>query len=345
MALRVPGAPRTLAGGSHPGGETGDAGPDDAGGVDVGCETDAGSVNREWALWLMPNAPMDVVGGAPNPGARAMSSITADGTITDHITGLMWQKEASASFATQSAAASACSSLRLAGDCGWRLPPSSNYTRSSTMRHSARRGPDSTSTSTPGGGYWSSSAVAGRPGYGWLVDFIDGSSKQQHIRHLRVLQVCAMTAVRAIRWRILGTIVGVAALLVVAPRLDAKAPAGRYIVSNGTVYDAFTKLTWQQSSPSTTYTQAAATGHCASLSRRQRLATAHGEGARNDHRRERETTMIDTTAFQGSLQLPFWSVTQVSGGQSGYQVTFDVNSPPVAYAPVTNGNYTRCVRP
>ena len=153
-----------------------------------------------------------------------------------------------------------------------------------------------------------------------------------------------MTAVRAIRWRILGTIVGVAALLV-ARVTDATAPAGRYIISNGTVYDAFTKLTWQQSSPSTTYTQAAATGHCASLS----LA---GSGWRLPTAKElvtiidvSETTMIDITAFQGSLQLPFWSVTQVSGGQSGYQVTFDVNSPPVAYAPVTNGNYTRCVRP
>ena len=120
----------------------------------------------------MPNAPMDVAGGAPNPQSYVDNG---DGTITDQITGLMWQKEASASFATQSAAASACSSLRLAGDCGWRLPTFVELY--SIVDYGTQPAVDPTYfPSTPGGGYWSSSSVAGRPGHGWLVDFIDGSS-------------------------------------------------------------------------------------------------------------------------------------------------------------------------
>ena len=49
---------------------------------------------------------------------------------------------------------------------------------------------------------------------------------------------------------------------------DANAPSGRYTASGGTVYDTKTKLTWQQTSPSTTYAVAmdAAAAYCASLS-------------------------------------------------------------------------------
>jgi hypothetical protein len=49
---------------------------------------------------------------------------------------------------------------------------------------------------------------------------------------------------------------------------DANAPTGRYTTSTGTVYDTKTKLTWQQTSPSTTYAVATGTAaaYCTSLS-------------------------------------------------------------------------------
>jgi hypothetical protein len=51
---------------------------------------------------------------------------------------------------------------------------------------------------------------------------------------------------------------------------DASAPAGRYVVTNGgtgngTVYDTKTKLTWQQTVSSTTYTWADAKTYCAGV--------------------------------------------------------------------------------
>jgi hypothetical protein len=48
-------------------------------------------------------------------------------------------------------------------------------------------------------------------------------------------------------------------------RAAADAPPGRYTVSNGTVYDTRTKLTWQQTVDVTGYTFADAATHCATL--------------------------------------------------------------------------------
>jgi hypothetical protein len=60
------------------------------------------------------------------------------------------------------------------------------------------------------------------------------------------------------------------ALLVVtsftAFRAGAAAPAGRYTISNGSVYDTKTKLTWQQTPPTSTYgVGSGAAGYCSTL--------------------------------------------------------------------------------
>lgn len=151
-----------------------------------------------------------------------------------------------------------------------------------------------------------------------------------------------MTRAHRTRWRLVVASFGLTALL--GARIsDAKAPAGRYTIANGTVYDTLTKLTWQQSTTLTTYSQSAAASTCAAL-------VLAGSGWRLPTAKELVTimdvgdpSMIDTTAFQGDLTLPYWSSTAI--GQSGYQVTFDVNAPPVSYAPPSTGNYVRCVRP
>jgi hypothetical protein len=68
----------------------------------------------------MPNSQVDVTAGAPN---LASYKDNGDGTITDNVTGLMWQKAVSATTGyTHAQADIYCQNLALAGYGGWRLP-------------------------------------------------------------------------------------------------------------------------------------------------------------------------------------------------------------------------------
>jgi hypothetical protein len=68
----------------------------------------------------MPNSQVDVTAGAPN---LASYKDNGDGTITDNVTGLMWQKSVSATTGyTYAQAGTYCQNLALAGYGGWRLP-------------------------------------------------------------------------------------------------------------------------------------------------------------------------------------------------------------------------------
>jgi len=93
------------------------------------CERSGGATACEdpaWAEWPMPNGAADVAGGAPN--AEAYSD-NQDGTVTETVTGLTWQKAPAGSLETgaptaytQSGAATYCKDLRLGGYVDWRLP-------------------------------------------------------------------------------------------------------------------------------------------------------------------------------------------------------------------------------
>ena len=67
----------------------------------------------------MPHGPTDVAAGGQNPEAYTDNG---DGTITDKVTGLMWQKVAAAGTYTQPLAAAYCPALSLGGQGDWRLP-------------------------------------------------------------------------------------------------------------------------------------------------------------------------------------------------------------------------------
>src|SRR5262249_40288984 len=97
---------------------------------------------------------------------------------------------------------------------------------------------------------------------------------------------------------------------------DANAPAGRYTVSGGTVYDTKTKLTWQRTAPTTTYAWADAKTYCASAATSAALG---GTGWRRpttkelptlvDHTQPATGSKIDQDAFQGTQGVLFWSST------------------------------------
>ncbi len=85
----------------------------------------AACADPNWAAWPMPNTPPDVTNGAPHQEAYADNG---DGTVTDSVTGLMWQQTVAStnypwgSATTAGTAQNYCVSLQLAGHSDWRLP-------------------------------------------------------------------------------------------------------------------------------------------------------------------------------------------------------------------------------
>ena len=104
--------------------------------------------------------------------------------------------------------------------------------------------------------------------------------------------------------------------------VHANAPPGRYTVSNGgtptgTVYDTFTKLTWQQQVSSTTYTWSGAGTYCTG-----NTPGLPGTGWRLPTLKELQTIvdytitsppMIDPIAFPSAPASWFWTSSPVAG--------------------------------
>ena len=127
--------------------------------------------------------------------------------------------------------------------------------------------------------------------------------------------------------------------------VQAAAPAGRYTVASGTVYDTKTKLTWQQV-VSGSYTQSAGAAYCAALS-------LNGTGWRLPTFKELLTIVdfsvaspgptIDANAFPNTPSSAFWSSTAEAGG-SGYYFIFEFGFAE-GTADVSSSTYpVRCVR-
>ena len=72
------------------------------------------NTDHTWARWPMPNT---VLSGLPNPASYA---VTTD-VVVDQVTGLIWQRGASAAVAWETAG-KYCEDLTLAGSSAWRLP-------------------------------------------------------------------------------------------------------------------------------------------------------------------------------------------------------------------------------
>jgi hypothetical protein len=72
-----------------------------------------------WAEWPMPNGPGDVAAGAPNPESYTDNG---DQTVTDNVTGLMWQQAIAPGTYSNVAALAYCPTVTLGGHRDWRLP-------------------------------------------------------------------------------------------------------------------------------------------------------------------------------------------------------------------------------
>jgi hypothetical protein len=142
-------------------------------------------------------------------------------------------------------------------------------------------------------------------------------------------------------------------LLTLARLANAAAPAGHYVVTagsgtgNDTVYDTKSKLTWQRTVSSTTYTWATAQTYCAGVG-----SSLGGTGWRLPTLKELYSLVdlsqntgpyIDPTAFPSTPSYYFWSKSPVAGSPSyAWPVNFGYGG--TGYFGVSRTNYVRCVR-
>ena len=127
-----------------------------------------------WAQWPMPNGQVDVTAGAPN---LASYTDNGNGTVTDNVTGLMWQQAVPTGTCTWEQAKAYCQTLTLAGHGDWRLPSRIELV---SIVDFGRSSPAINTTyfpSTPSSNwFWTSSPMAGSLFGAWSVNACWGYS-------------------------------------------------------------------------------------------------------------------------------------------------------------------------
>jgi hypothetical protein len=209
------------------------------GGTVIWTATDYKS--RKWARWPVPNPPSL---GLPNP----MSFAAATDTVTDNVTGLVWQKTTNTATTTWQAALDYCVSL----GAGWSLP--TRIELSSILdntRSGAKVAPEFTFGNSAGWTWASTPWVVnerkgstGDAALSWFINFSQGDSNNS------LSQTAASAYARCVRVPATQTL-----------------PALHYAVQNGDVKDNYTGLVWQQGHSGSTATLAwdQADAYCKSL--------------------------------------------------------------------------------
>jgi hypothetical protein len=274
----------------------------------------------------MPNNPADVANGAPNAESYTDNG---DGTVTDNVTGLMWQQSGPFPSLAQPDAIASCPTLGLGDHHDWRLPTMIELM--SVVAYGSPGAVDGATInatffpSTPRGDFWSATAPSAAS-TAWTVSFGNGGyftrEASQH------------NSVRCVR---------------TASALPA---GGRYAVTDGTVHDNGTMLTWQRVAPTAQYLWVDARDYCAALG-----ATLDGSGWRlptikelitifDPSQASTTTADIDATAFPGTIALGYWSATlntsAIPIGSMRSLVNFGGGG--VVAGDTGTHNYVRCVR-
>jgi hypothetical protein len=274
----------------------------------------------------MPGDVFDVAAGALYPMAYTTNG---DGTVTDLVTGLMWQQSVPSTVYAWTSAVAYCPSLSTAEHNDWRLPTEIELV---SLIDGYPRAPDpainpNAFPQTPADFFWSSTPLAGSPGVAWFVLFDRGVAS--------ATDATFPFHVRCVR----------------SPTADGGtgAPAGRYVVGAATVDDTKTKLAWQRSISTATYTWHEARDYCPTPAVASALG---GTGWRLPTKKELLTLVdfgvpipgptIDATAFPGAPAVSFWSAAAVStSANTAWGVSFDSG----AATTMDTGStlYVRCV--
>jgi hypothetical protein len=210
------------------------------------CPSLTGPADKAYPRWPMPNPP---VAKLPNPFSYTDNG---DGTVTDHVTGLVWQRVVSGS-ATFAAAPAYCSGLMLPAPAGytWQVPTRIqllsilDYTTAAAvdapfLSNGQPPGGKYTWTSTP----WVVSQISTKPQDAWMVNFGGGGGLTSN--------AASQSSTEWIR-------------CVAAPAVTPL-PYPHYVqVDTGEVQDVETGLIWAQASYNSLLTQPDAIAQCANL--------------------------------------------------------------------------------
>jgi hypothetical protein len=243
------------------GGTTGNAGTTGAGGRggttgNAGTTGTAGSTGtcapcgtHRWACWTMPNPAST---GQPNPASYRDNG---DGTVTDNVTCLTWQKTASSTKYTVTDGRAYCATL----GAGWRLATRvelasvNDFTSSGSKFPGPLAGPAAFYKT---GSEWvlTTKQIGAGAGtdYGWAYNFSDGIVSNAR-------SGATADNVRCVRG-------GGDDAFDTAPGALAVAPPNQYtVVATGEVRDNYTGLVWQQDYSAATMAWTDAAGYCAGL--------------------------------------------------------------------------------
>lgn len=298
----------------------GSAGDGGQGATNVICP-DGGCLNANWAQWPMPSSSVDVAGGAPSPQAYTANG---DGTVTDDVTGLVWQQIAPANAYTWGDAQAYCAGLALAGHADWRVPA---FIELVSIVDYARNSPAidlAAFAGAPPMDYWASTPFAGALTDAREVYFSSGDTGHD--------DELGTNDVRCVRG---------------PDRASSPAvPPGRYAVGADGVHDTKTGLTWQRAVSTQALAWDAARSYCAGLD------AGAGGGWRLPTVKELLTLVdvtratapeIDCDAFPEAAADEEWSATPFAGTSTnawgvyfgeGYPISLDVGMEKVV----------RCVR-
>jgi hypothetical protein len=324
----------TATGGS--GGTTGSGGVLGSGGtIGTGGTTGSGSV---YGMLCTTNqdCPSDAVccdGSDPScdgtklPAGDGTNSgefvVSSDGlTVTDTITGLVWQAQESTAITDLPIAQNYCATLALGGVSGWRVPAIEELNTIVDFTVAAP-GPTINQTvlsNTPADRHWTSSPYARSPDYAWYVTFSDGNSS-----FTATEDTCRIRCVRGSRCY----------------------PTNRFVVlAGGLVTDALTNLVWKQEASTTDMTWAEAQTYCSSAGSGFRLPTLKELLSIVDFTVASPGPTIDQTAFPNTPPDEYWTSSPYAA-PSGYAWFVDFFNSTYGYSDIGDPGAparVRCVR-
>jgi len=123
----------------------------------------ANCADPTWAEWPLP------------PVSPTAYTDNKDGTVTDNVTGLMWQSPPAATTMSQSAALTYCSTqLKAGGYSDWRLPTKIELASLVDTGRAAVPTINNIFSTTVADFYWTSTIYAQGPANAWYVNFSTG---------------------------------------------------------------------------------------------------------------------------------------------------------------------------